>query len=236
MVCDITGLCLVTSNFVTHHYSDCVAYQGSATTSEYSRVQLSDVLMIVQHILTSHISSSCRAHVKEKFQSRMLHYIQASIFAGQTSAISIIEESMSTVRQRIDLPQTIPPVEMRQLCDLCAREICSLMCVTYYKMGMQLRPSELREMVVGLLFLMRTGISAQGVIVLKRVPVLAGLLPVENLLPKVFALPSKIITDIENRFKMHIRQFSREKLLAVGFSDSPDTTTFSGTRTKLACH
>lgn len=236
MVCDITGLCLVTSNFVTHHYSDCVAYQGSATTSEYSRVQLSDVLMIVQHILTSQISSSCRTHIKEKFQARMHHHIQSAILAGHRSAISIIEESISTVRQRIDLPQNMSPVEMLQLCDLCAREICSLMCVTYYKLGMQLRPSELREMVVGLLFLMRTGISAQGVIVLKRVPALTGLLPVENLLPKVFALPSKIITDIENRFKMHIRQCSREKLLSVGFSDSRDTTTFTGTHTKLACH
>lgn len=235
-VCDITGLCLITSNFITNHYSDCVAYQGSATTSEYARVQLSDVRMIVNHILTSQLASSCRAHVRQKFQSRVHYHIQSAIMAGDTSAISIIEESFATVCQRIDLPHTVSTAEMLELCDLCAREICSLMCVAYYKLSMQLRPSELREIVVGLLFLMRTGIAAHGVVVLKCVPVLTGLLPVENLLPKVFALPSKLITDIENRFKMHIRQYSREKLLAVGFGMTPRETTINDSHTTIACH
>ena len=64
---------------------------------------------------------------------------------------------------------------------------------------------------------MRTGINVHGVFVLPHIPRLVNLLPIENMLPKIFHLESKIITDVENRFKMHIRQLSRAALVAAGF-------------------
>lgn len=227
MVCDITGLCLVTKNFVHHQYSDCIAYQGSATTSETSRVQLGEIRKVVGHILASAEAAQCREQILEKFHSRMFSCLQSALISPPIhgvgpvkviNAIEVIEQSLLTVCQRIDLPLNIENICLNQIVDVCAKEICVLMSVSYYKLGMQIRPTDFCDIVVGLLFLMRTGISAHGVCVLPRFALLTSILPVENMLPKIFGMSSKTITDIENKYKMHMRQMSRENLLAVGFN------------------
>lgn len=234
MVCGITGCCVVSKNFVLGQYSDCVAYQGGAITCETSRVQLSEVSGVVRHMLVSAPAGLCRQHNQHKFRTRLLACVQAAVCAGR-QAILAIEESVSTVNQRIDMPLALPTAVLLQLADVCAQEICTLMSVGYYRMGMQVRPSDFRETVVGLLFLMRTGITAHGVRVLRRVPLLMNLLPVENMLPKMFHLQSKLVTDVENKYKMHIRQCTRESLLAAGFDLARRQPPASAPHTELAC-
>ena len=217
MVCDITGYCVVTKNFVLGQYSDCIAYQGSTTTCETSRVSLDEIERIVRHLLMSASAVECRRLNMQKFQARLSACIQSAVFEGQQCAIRIVEASLSAVGQRIDVPLTLPTAIMLLLVDVCAKEICRLVSVGYFRMGIQVRPSDFRDIVVGLLFLMRTGIVAHGVVVLRRVPLLMHLLPVENMLCKMFQIQSKTVTDVENKYKMHIRQCTREALLAVGF-------------------
>lgn len=242
MVCDVTGLCLVTKNFVQHQYSDCIAYQGGATTSETSRVQLSEIRKVVGHILTSVAAERCRALILDKFHSRMFSCMQSAVLSAQTqrvcsaqaiNAIDVLEQSLFIVCQRIDLPLRMETHTLNQVVDVCADEICMLMSVSYYKLGMQVRPTDFCDIVVGLLFLMRTGISAHGVCVLPRLALLTSMLPVENMLPKTFGMSSKTITDIENKYKMHMRQMTRGNLLAVGFNT--DHKQFTSPYTALSC-
>jgi len=230
MVCEVTGLCVVTKNFVQQQYSECIAYQGEATTSESARIEISHVRHIVQYILSSEKASQCRLRLTQRLNNLLFHSIQlhstAPISATtsntpsvQSNVIEVIEAAIDSVRHRIDMPMSLSPADMSRVVHACTQEICSLISICYYKLHLHIRPSDMRDVVVGLLFLMRTGIYIHGVCVLPRLPRLLNLLPVENMLPKVFDLQCKVVTDIENRFKMHIRQQSRSKLLSVGFGD-----------------
>jgi hypothetical protein len=223
MVCDVTGLCLVTKNFVQKQYSDCVAYQGSSTTSESSRIELNEVHKVVRHLLCSEQSTRCNTRLMNKFNSLLYHQLQHHCMQNPTettNAIETIESGLHSVCQRIDLPLCMPLAETELLVDACAQEICTLMSICYNKLRLHIRPSDVQDMVVGLLFLMRTGITVHGVCVLPPIPRLVNLLPVENMLPKIFNLQCKTITDVENKIKMQIRQQSRTTLLAAGFPDS----------------
>lgn len=219
MVCDITGLCLVPKNFVQGQYSDCVGYQGAATTSETARVQLSEVRKVVQHILASDGAATCRARMVDKVNARLYGCLQAALGApgAPCNAVEAIELSIFNVCQRMDVPRVLPAADMARVVDTCAREICMLMSIAYHKLRMPTRPSDMRDCVVGLLFLMRTGITVHDVCVLPRLPLLRFALPIENMLPKIFGIQSKTVTDVENRYKMTIRQLSRQQLLAAGF-------------------
>jgi hypothetical protein len=242
MVCEITGLCLVPKNFVQGQYSDCVGYQGSDTTSETARVPLSEVRKTVQYILASDRAETCRARMIEKVHARMHSCLQDAIARAGTdtcrmyNAVEVIEQSLFNVCQRVDIPCVVPAADMAHVVEVCAREICMLMSIAYYKLHMPTRPSDMRDNVVGLLFLMRTGITVHDVCVLPRLPLLRFVLPIENMLPKVFDIQSKTVTDVENRYKMNIRQLSRQQLLEAGFNSiQHQNTLLSSCYTTLAC-
>lgn len=239
MVCEITGLCLVPKNFVQSQYSDCVGYQGGATTSETARVQLGEVRKVVQHVLASDRAEACRARTLEKVHARMHSCLQAAIASAGAdlfNAVAMIEGSLSAVCQRVDIPCALPAADMARVVEACAREICMLMSIAYYKLRMPTRPSDMRDNVVGLLFLMRTGITVHDVCVLPRLPLLRFVLPIENMLPKVFGIQSKTVTDVENRYKMNIRQLSRQQLWAAGFNGvQHEHTLISSCYTTLSC-
>lgn len=78
---------------------------------------------------------------------------------------------------------------------------------------------KMRGFVVGLLYLMRTGIClCDSVEVLGQVPELARTLPLENQLQPCFRLSTKIITEAENTIKNTLRGQTRGELEALGFT------------------
>ena len=79
-----------------------------------------------------------------------------------------------------------------------------------------IKPMELRMYVVGLIYLMRSGVCICRIQVIPCIPLLVYLLPTENLLETIFAFKSKHVTDIENKFKFYFRQMSHETLLKLG--------------------
>ena len=63
-----------------------------------------------------------------------------------------------------------------------------------------------RDFVASLLYLCRVGVSFQGRQVLPRIDVLQHLLPLQVLLPSVFHIRSKAITEGENLIKLDLKQ------------------------------
>lgn len=77
---------------------------------------------------------------------------------------------------------------------------------------------KMRGFVVGLLYLMRSGIClCDSVEILPRVSELAEALPLENQLQPCFRLSTKIITEAENTIKHTLRGRNRGGLEALGF-------------------
>jgi hypothetical protein len=74
-------------------------------------------------------------------------------------------------------------------------------------------PAKLDHYVIGLLYLLRTGITVNDTItVVPRIPALRRLLPMETSLKAQFKLPCKLITEVENITKTALKTLDRRKL------------------------
>jgi hypothetical protein len=80
-----------------------------------------------------------------------------------------------------------------------------------------IKPVEVRMYIVGLMYLMRSGVNVHNVQVIPCIPLLTYLLPTENLLETMFQYKSKHITDIDNKFKFFFRQMPHETLQKMAF-------------------
>jgi hypothetical protein len=88
---------------------------------------------------------------------------------------------------------------------------------TVHSFGMQLKEGEVQSVTVGMLYLMRQGVSFEDVEVLTGVAELGALLPAEGLLAGFFEIKSSTITESENRVKFALLSATRERLRAAGF-------------------
>ena len=77
-------------------------------------------------------------------------------------------------------------------------------------------PTKLDHCVIGLIYLLRTGIVMFDTLqVVPRIPVLRRLLPMETCLKAHFHIPCKIITEVENITKTALKTLDRRKLKIV---------------------
>ena len=77
---------------------------------------------------------------------------------------------------------------------------------------------KMQGFVIGLLYLMRTGLIVCGNIeIVPKVEILALVLPNENQVKTLFGLSTKIMTEVENMIKLALRKITREQLIKMGF-------------------
>ena len=72
--------------------------------------------------------------------------------------------------------------------------------------------------VVGLLYVMRQGITCNDTALLVHLPILSYILPQENHIHAVFKVRSKVITETENMVKMAMRNLSLHALITKHYS------------------
>jgi hypothetical protein len=71
--------------------------------------------------------------------------------------------------------------------------------------GMSIRPNDVQKITIGLLYLMRCGVTVNNDVVLPRRMDIRNVLPPENILYKNYGIHPKFITETENRLKFSIR-------------------------------
>eukprot|EP00961_Rhodomonas_salina_P296158 3936105-Rhodomonas_salina.4 len=99
---------------------------------------------------------------------------------------------------------------------LCCRGITRLLCILDTLCPTALSHTRRETMVVGILYLMQSGLLAHNTYVLPRIPELRELLPLESYLYPYFAIKCKSITEIENLVKMQIRVLSAREVARLG--------------------
>jgi hypothetical protein len=82
----------------------------------------------------------------------------------------------------------------------CGRAIHLMICNC-----MSIRLNEVQKITVGLLYLMRCGVTINNDVVLPRRMDMRKILPPENILHKHYGIHPKFITETENRLKFSIR-------------------------------
>lgn len=83
--------------------------------------------------------------------------------------------------------------------------------------GMPYKQTELVHIIVGILYLMRSGIMYGNLIILPKIDKIENLLPSETLLQNAFNVRAKYLTETENRIKFCLRSTTKSKLLDAGF-------------------
>lgn len=82
--------------------------------------------------------------------------------------------------------------------------------------------NKFRHAVIGILYLLRYGITMFGVMVLPRVPVLRRILPMESHLANIWNIRGKVVTETENIVKLVLRSTNRADLQRLGASGTVD--------------
>jgi hypothetical protein len=72
-----------------------------------------------------------------------------------------------------------------------------------------------KTFVIGVLYLLRVGLTAHHIVVLPQYSILAHILPSENLLHEFFQVKCKCITEVENIIKLQVRMLHMNDLVAI---------------------
>tara|TARA_B100001094_G_C18191800_1_gene807794 strand:- start:1886 stop:2791 length:906 start_codon:yes stop_codon:yes gene_type:complete len=213
-VCVVSGVCVKTQNFKQEEFCDRVApYCFCESISVKKRTVSSDVV-------NSHVNEIlCSISTEESFEVNIQRELQKVILkctkyldsecvqTGKScNVISMIENVFSEQSNRNKMLCGYN----RQLRKKCAQKVMQKITsiLNFYQLhcNKSIKPLEIKTYVVGLLYLMRSGVIVNNLQVVGRVDLLSCILPSENLLDSFFSFRSKNITDIENRFKLFFRQ------------------------------
>jgi len=218
-VCEITGCVVHTHNLVANQFDDTAMLRKPGGIGSRAQPFLhDDVERFVRLLLTSKQSAEAHRLQLDKMTSKMRSLVLAGC-AQHASFFSLVESSMSRMQSTRVVPHSFNHAQRETLVAVACQHIAFLLASTRSRMPHMLRGLETRTLVFGLLYLMRTGISAHSVCLMPALGSLVHLLPNESFLLKLFGFKAKHITEVENRFKFILRQCSVEDIQRMGFRD-----------------
>jgi len=224
LVCNITGLCIRKDNIVVSGYSDEVISYGCSEvyTGDYKRVEYYEgVDVYVKELLLS--DQAQRVHVVERkhYIAKLTNRMQKLMGKEPHSkhAVSVIGLIEGTMRANTDRKgyTSFNRARREYITGLCTQQLRSTLPICNRFLKMNIKRTDMRSAVFGLLFLMRSGIQIHDICVLPSIPELLEFLPNESNLLKFFDFKSKTITEIENKFKYHLRHADRQQMHNMGF-------------------
>jgi len=218
-VCEVTGCIVHTHNFVANQFEDTAMLRNTGGGSNRVPPCLhEDVQRHVRLLLTS--KQSVEAHRLQLVKMTCkLRGLVLSHSAEHASVFAVLESSMSRLQSTRVVANFFDLAQREMLVGVVSQHIAFLLSSTRCRMPHMLRGLDTRTLVFGLLYLMRTGISAHSVCLMPALGSLVHLLPNESFLPKLFDFKAKYITEVENRFKFILRQCSVEDIQRMGFRD-----------------
>jgi hypothetical protein len=217
-VCEITGCVVHHQRLVANEFDDTAMLRSGGGGSKPQACLNDDIERFVRQLLTS--PQSAEAHELEivkmtaKFRSLMVHGC-----AERGCVFAALEASMARLHSTRVLPNAYHAEKREDMVLAACQHIAFLLVSTKNRMPHMLRGMDTRTLVFGLLFLMRTGISAHSMCLMPALPGLVLLLPNESFLPKLWNFKAKHITEVENRFKFMLRLCSADDIQRMGFRD-----------------
>lgn len=218
--CSITGFCLPVVRYSSDEYIDHAApppgmVDDRKRLSAASQVDIlgDDVQTIVEWFLLGGSSQACKREEVDRTLARCQALIVKAFKQHKLDTAGEATRCLPCLPAII--AQTIHQVHPRN-CSRATPDLCSF-CVQHItrclvNLGIhQVTQSKRVSLVVGLLYLMKQGLTIQNVQWLPRAPSLAQCLPHETCLEKTFKLSMKLVCETENEVKLILRQ--RVKLL-----------------------
>jgi hypothetical protein len=222
-VCRITGYCVREKVFAENEFMDTAAPPRAAPPPVVPAVETADTLAQVEHVLCSPASRKCLAHENVRLQARATHALQRILReckarGEQPNACRVAAALAHRMQGARMCAPAFDEAQRRRLAEACATCITRLLRSLLHVCPTLLAHTRREAVVVGLLYLMRTGLLVHNTFVLPRVAALQQLLPLESHLMPYFAVRCKSITETENMLKMLVRRLSTEQIAMLGLN------------------
>ena len=202
--CTITGLSVASNRVAAREYIDHCSFerkQGAETKCNWDTVHDE-----VNFILSNFIKHSNMRPTKQREQKKMLQRIQNSLSQYLKSFKLKYGQKRVVFHDMLAFAiHTTNPIFSTQaspaLINKCVTEITR--CII--DLNVVKSSLEKQSLVIGLLYLMKSGLEYQNELWLPKINALNFCLPHENSLEKYFGISVKIICDTENTVKMLLR-------------------------------
>ena len=178
---------------------------------------------VCMRVLCSDTTTFCYEKEQTKLRNRLrwsfMKHVRACKMQRLETAPNLIV-MVSKIAKDIEnyrLPITNDTLSLRrELAHSCAQEIFKFTCSMIHSNAVFTMNLDATTMVIGLLYLLRSGLVHKNMTVLPRCRALAYLLPPENYI-NMFGVKSKIITECENIVKCHLRTLSDTEIKDIGY-------------------
>ena len=222
LVCEITGLCIRQNNIVESAYSDEVISFGCNTpySGDNARQDMyDDIDGFVTELLLSESAQEVSAAERSHHAARISHTIQRTLALAPAqqpgNLVDVLQTALATCAEKKRY-ERFDRVARLQVSAYCSQQLRSTIPICNKFLKMNIRRTDMRVVVFGLMYLMRSGICIHEICVLPSVAALHQMLPNESNLHKYHNYKSKHITDTENKFKFHLRHVSRARMHQMG--------------------
>lgn len=233
-VCTITGYVLPEVRYSSEEYLDTICFDGHNNNSNDNK-----------NCFNNSANSRHNIPIHQQLDTEITKCIDRLLSSSEARRCRKEENSFQGKRLYKNLMKSIKHFKMRNpdrlpnMCDLltsmmyqekrlnfvhpastslkerCAQNI--LVCLLDLKQkGLKVHiGNKLQDLVCGLMYLLRTGISYNNYELLAPIPEIAQCLPIETRLKNYFNINSKVITSVENEVKLAFRDYHQRSSLSV---------------------
>jgi len=201
IICNVTG-CVLSKVLVTNQWTDtCLTVCSKADV-----IVNDDVEKYIDELLTSNKTRECflceRAKIAESLESKFVHH-EPCAHEDDLDIIDIISNIVHKTCGRI--PADFDLEKRRSMTSTCARFLNPVVANIQNNRSFRSFKHNTRQLVFGLLYLMRTGVYSHKKTILPRIANIEYFLPRECYLRSFYGVSPSIITDTENKLKFLIR-------------------------------
>jgi UL92 family len=200
-ICNVTG-CVLSKVLVTNEWTDTCLPTDCRIKNELDN----NVEVYVEELLMSSNAQESLAREREKFaelaESKFLQYL----FSDNVCAENAIDVMVTIIHK---IGGRIPPdfdIEARKRAvSVCTRFLTPVVATIQNSHCFRSFKYNNRQLVFGLMYLMRTGVYSHSETILPKIGNMHYLLPRECYLRSLYGVSPSVITDTENKLKFLIR-------------------------------
>ena len=198
VVCLTSGVTLRTQIFAEDEFVDTVALSGPANQFDED-IDAGIECTVHSMFLSERSKRQHRVSVCE----HVLRWSREPLGACP-GLFAICVAKLNSAHKYAHIFQSVSQEHRLEMASLASRE-CLRVLHFMQHCGMPVKAPEVHRLTIGLLFLMKRGISHHSRVLLRKLPGIHILLPAENMLLRHHGIHPKFITETENRIKYCLR-------------------------------
>jgi len=201
LLCNVTG-CVLSKVLVTNEWTDTCLPVDSSVKIELNN----DIEGYVEELLTSNKAQDCLSCERRKFSDTVESKFAQHVFSDDDCAANAID-AMTSMIQKIGgrIPVDYDAAARKHVVVTCIRFLNPVVASIQGSHCFRSFKYNTRQLVFGLMYLMRTGVYSHSETILPKIVNIEHLLPRECYLRIFFGVSPSVITDTENKLKYLIR-------------------------------